>query len=215
MAAHKPKRGAPTVDMTAMVDVAFLLLTFFILTTTSFRQESKVEVDTPSSISDIEVPATGLMTISIDPDGKVFVGYSDIATREAVLNRAIGEKEWTVTEVGQGYFSNLETFGVPHDKMSEWLSFDPEHIEEFPHPGISAAEDEVAKTTNDLKDWIRWGRLADQKMRFAIKGDIDAKYPAVYDVISSLQDWDVNAFSLITSLEDGAEGEEGEGEGGE
>ena len=56
---------------------------------------------------------------------------------------------------------------------------------------------------NELKDWIRWGRIADQRMRFAIKGDMDTSYETIAEVISSLQEWDVNQFSLITDLEEG------------
>ncbi|WNJ16701.1 biopolymer transporter ExbD [Pontibacter sp. G13] len=208
--AKKPKRGAPAIDMTAMVDVAFLLLTFFILTTTSFREEAKVEVDMPSSISKTEIPATKLCTISISNEGKVFVGYSDIATREAVLKRFAAEKfeEGSgdgFTEEGARYFSTLQDFGVPHEKFKAWLNGETEFsLGDFPHDGISPeVTDSTAMTGNDLKDWIRWGRMADQRMRFAIKGDMEADYPVVENVISSLQDWDVNQFSLITTMEDG------------
>ncbi len=84
MSAKKPKKHPPAIDMTAMVDVAFLLLTFFILTTTRFREDSKVEIDKPSSVSDLPVPDKKLCTISISNDGRVFVGYSDPLTREVV-----------------------------------------------------------------------------------------------------------------------------------
>ncbi|MEZ4847928.1 MAG: biopolymer transporter ExbD [Bacteroidia bacterium] len=50
----KPKKHPPAIDMTAMVDQArlFLLLTFFILTTTRFREGTRRwEVDMPSSVS--------------------------------------------------------------------------------------------------------------------------------------------------------------------
>ena len=39
MPKHKPKRSAPSIDMTAMCDVAFLLLTFFMLTAKAKPQE--------------------------------------------------------------------------------------------------------------------------------------------------------------------------------
>lgn len=201
----KPKRGAPSIDMTAMVDVAFLLLTFFILTTTRFREESKVEVDMPSSISDIDVPEIGLCTISLDKDGKVFVGFTDIKTRQATLQRFMSENEVTIGQKGLNYFTTLQEFGVAHKDFPRWLNEEGEIIiEDFPHDGISArVTDSTNMTGNDLKDWIRWGRLSDQRMRFAIKGDVSTDYTPVADVISSLQDWDVNQFVLITNLEEG------------
>ena len=210
----KPKKHPPTIDMTAMVDVAFLLLTFFILTTTRFREDSKVEVDTPSSVSDLPVPDVKLCTISVSSEGEVFVGYSDPLTREEVLNRYISEKEATISKEGAAYFSTLQEFGVPHKEMTEWLNGEGDELKEFEHHGISPkVTDSTTMTGNDLKDWIRWGRLADQRMRFAIKGDGNAEYPAISNVIASLQDWNVNQFSLVTSLEEGGAIEVVEGGG--
>ena len=208
----KPKRGAPAIDMTAMVDVAFLLLTFFILTTTRFREDQKVQVDTPSSVSILTPPETGLMTISVDPEGKVFVGLTDIGTRQEVLERFEGEMRdrdpnFSLTVEGKNYFSTLQEFGVPHDKIGAWLNqTNSEALAEFPHDGISPkVTDSTTMSGNDLKDWIRWGRMSDQRMKFAIKGDMNTEYPAIADVINSLQEWDVNSFGLITALEEGTE----------
>jgi biopolymer transport protein ExbD len=202
--AHKPKRGAPAIDMTAMVDVAFLLLTFFILTTSKFREDQSVEVDTPSSISSTELPDEGVMTISVDSEGKVFLGFSDIPVREAALKRAAGEKGWNLTEDGVRYFTTLQDFGVPFKEMEKWLN--AEDLE-YTQPGISAVEtDTVAHTGNELKDWVRWGRLSDTRMRLAIKGDSQASYEAISNVINTLQDWKINRFSLITNLEEPPEG---------
>ncbi|MEZ4826904.1 MAG: biopolymer transporter ExbD [Bacteroidia bacterium] len=204
MSAKKPKKHPPSIDMTAMVDVAFLLLTFFILTTTRFREDSKVEVDMPGSVSDLPVPDIELCTISVSPDGKVFVGFSDPLTREEVLRRFISEKEATISKDAASYFSTLQEFGVPHREMERWLQGEGDELKEYPHNGIPAmVTDSATMTGNDLKDWIRWGRLADQRMRFAIKGDQDAGYEQISHVISSLQEWNVNQFSLITSLEEG------------
>ena len=46
----KMPKGTPSIDMTPMVDLAFLLVTFFMLTA-SFRNAEPVTVETPSSIS--------------------------------------------------------------------------------------------------------------------------------------------------------------------
>ncbi|MEM6804927.1 MAG: biopolymer transporter ExbD [Bacteroidota bacterium] len=205
----KPKRGVPAIDMTAMVDVAFLLLTFFILTTTSFREESKIEVDTPSSVSSLTPPEKGLLTISVGDEGQVFVGMTDIGTRAQMIERFEQEMKerdpnFSLSPEGKQYFTTLQEFGVPHEDLPRWLALQSEERSAFEHTGISPrVTDSTTMTGNDLKDWIRWGRMSDQRMRFAIKGDSKTEIPAIEDVISSLQDWEVNSFSLITALEEG------------
>ena len=68
MAKHNPVR----LDMTPMVDVVMLLLIFF-MTTTSFKPPEQIQVALPSSHSEIEVPGSGLIMISIAKDGKIAV----------------------------------------------------------------------------------------------------------------------------------------------
>ena len=46
MANIKAPKGSPTIDMTPMVDLAFLLVTFFMLAA-NFRSDEPVQVDTP------------------------------------------------------------------------------------------------------------------------------------------------------------------------
>ena len=65
----KVPRKSTSVDMTAMTDVAFLLLTFFMLAT-KFKPDEPVVVDTPSSISEIKLPESGIMQITIDKQGR-------------------------------------------------------------------------------------------------------------------------------------------------
>ena len=55
----KIKRKSTFVDMTAMTDVAFLLLTFLLLTANFLKQEAVV-VSAPSSVSEIKIPETNI-----------------------------------------------------------------------------------------------------------------------------------------------------------
>ncbi len=65
MAKIKMPRSSPAMDMTPLVDLAFLLVTFFMLTA-QFRPEEAVAVDTPSSMSQSPIPMTNMMTIVVD-----------------------------------------------------------------------------------------------------------------------------------------------------
>ena len=72
----KSKRKSTWVDMTAMCDVAFLLLTFFMLTS-NFTAKEPIQVNTPSSVSEIKIPEVNVMKIVVDNEGKVFFDLMD------------------------------------------------------------------------------------------------------------------------------------------
>lgn len=69
----KPKVGI-RMDMTPFVDVAFLLLTFFMLTT-QFRPPEEVQIVLPQSHSAIKLPESNVMTLSISKDNRLFLGF--------------------------------------------------------------------------------------------------------------------------------------------
>src|SRR6476661_2174534 len=85
----KVARKSTAIDMTAMCDVAFLLLTFFILTATA-RQPEPLPVDTPASTVKIKLPETDIATLTVG-QGKVFFGVTGQQIRERTLER-IGER---------------------------------------------------------------------------------------------------------------------------
>lgn len=71
----KIPRKSTAIDMTAMCDVAFLLLTFFILTT-KFRAAEVVQIDIPSSTAQIPIPDKDIMMFNIAPDGRMFLDWT-------------------------------------------------------------------------------------------------------------------------------------------
>ena len=83
----KAKRQSVSLDMTAMCDVAFLLLTFFMLTA-KFRPEEAVTIVPPSSISEKPLNAKdGMLTISVSNEGGVYLASDDQLGREFMLER--------------------------------------------------------------------------------------------------------------------------------
>ena len=74
----KKKRMGIRLDMTPLVDVAFLLLTFFMLTT-SFSQPQVMEINLPPSESKSEITEQTLLLIRVMDDGRVFWNFgSDV-----------------------------------------------------------------------------------------------------------------------------------------
>jgi biopolymer transport protein ExbD len=194
----KPKRKNPSIDMTAMVDVAFLLLTFFILTT-KFKAQDKVVVDTPTSISEIKIPTTDLFTITVDKDGLVVVGVSQ-ETRQGMLEKIAENYGLSISPAGINFFVNTPSFGVPLAELTLWLNDpDPDKMKDYPYKGIPI--DTRRGKTNELKEWINAARRTNQSLRFAIKGDRETIYEKMADVIATLQDVNINRFNLITGLE--------------
>src|SRR5437867_4560026 len=70
----KKRRIGISIDMTPMVDVAFLLLIFF-MTTTQFRPPEKDRIDLPQSSSDLKAPQSDVITIGVTKDGRMSMEY--------------------------------------------------------------------------------------------------------------------------------------------
>src|SRR3954464_4626312 len=92
----KLPRKSTHVDMTAMCDVAFLLLTFFMLAT-KFKPDEPVVVQTPSSISSMTLPDTSIMLITVAPkdaqhaDDRIFftIDKKNVATQDGKDSRKV------------------------------------------------------------------------------------------------------------------------------
>lgn len=191
----KVHRNQPLLDMTPMVDLAFLLVTFFMLTT-KFAPEEPFAVDMPTSVSEIKLPDTDILTISISKDGTIFFNMDGKYTRQELL-RKIGEKyNLTFTPEEIHTFSLMSSFGVPLGNLKEFLDLDPEARKAITQPGIPCDS-----LNNELADWIVLSRISNPKLRIAIKGDQDAHYPVVKQVIGTLIDRKVSRFNLITNME--------------
>ena len=83
---HKRKRVGIRVDMTPMVDVAFLLLIFFMVTTV-FRRPLAMEVNLPEPDVKVEVPISNVMTLYVLPEDQMVYdvgerGYNPVRFEE-------------------------------------------------------------------------------------------------------------------------------------
>ena len=199
----KVKRASTTIDMTAMCDVSFLLLTFFILTATA-RQPDPLEVDTPASVTQVKVPDENLGIISVGDDGKIFFGVKGREIKGRMLELMSEKYSTPFTADEKERFMVMESFGVPMGNLKEIINMDAnDRVRPGLQPGIPA--DTTEELSNQLFHWIYSARVAtkelnDVDLRLSIKGDADEKYPAIKQVIDILQSQKVNKFSLITAL---------------
>lgn len=203
MARAKVKRASTSIDMTAMCDVSFLLLTFFVMTSTA-RQPDPLPVDTPGSVTQVKVPIDDLGIVTVGEGGKTFFGVTGPATRVKMLELMSEKYAVPFTQEEKERFSLMETFGVPISRLKELISMD---VGDQTVPGLQPGipNDTTKNLTNELYHWIHSARTAtaslrDVQMRISIKADAKEKYPDIKKVIDILQSQDLNKFSLITSL---------------
>ncbi|WP_281322774.1 ExbD/TolR family protein [Flavobacterium aestivum] len=202
MAKIKMKKKSTSTDMTAMCDVAFLLLTFFILTATAKTPEV-LPVDTPQSTVQTKLPSSDLSTLTIGKvNGKTAV-FFDLKGREV--------RKRTLELMGQKYsvpfsdqdkekFALMESFGVPIQNLKQILDMKASDRNKAGQTGVP--KDSL---DNQLKEWIYNARIAnievnDKELQFAIKGDAKEQYPAIKQVMDILQDQKINSFNLVTGL---------------
>jgi biopolymer transport protein ExbD len=192
----KLPRKSTAIDMTAMCDVAFLLLTFFMLTS-NFTAKEPIMVNTPSSISEIKIPETNVLYILVDMEGKIFVGMDGQDKRMEWIQKLGTDYNITFTPDEIKKFSLVSRFGVPIEQMKSFLALKPEDRDRKENLlGIPADS-----TNNQFKTWIKEARRVNPVIRIAIKADQTTSYPIIKNVMNTLQDLNENRYNLITSLE--------------
>ena len=184
--------------MTAMCDVAFLLLSFFVMTATAKVPEA-LPVDTPSSTVQTKLPEADLATITIG-QGKVFFDLKGREVRKKTLE-LMGQKYGIAFSESDGEkFALMEGFGVPIGSLKQIIDMKSADRSKANQPGIP--KDSL---DNQLKEWIYNARIAnievaDKELQIAIKGDAKEEYQAIRKVMDILQDQKINNFNLVTGL---------------
>ncbi|MRX40461.1 biopolymer transporter ExbD [Flavobacterium sp. LC2016-23] len=205
MAKLKMKKKSTSTDMTAMCDVAFLLLTFFILTATAKVPEA-LPVDMPSSVAQTKLPDTDLAIITIgkgaDGKSKVFFDIKGREIRKRTLEGMGAKLGVTFSEEDKTKFALMDDFGVPLANLKQIIDMKASDRTKANQPGIP-----MDSLDNQLKDWLLVSRRAaididDKELQIAIKGDAKEEYPQIKKIMDILQDQKINSFNLVTGMRD-------------
>ena len=191
----KAKRQSVSLDMTAMCDVAFLLLTFFMLTA-KFRPEEAVTITPPSSISEKPLNTKdGMLMVSVSPEGGVYLATDDQMAREFMLERMANRYGIAVTAEMKKNFMASEIVGYPLGAMRQVLNMKPSEAKAL-SKGIP-----IDSANNELSYWVGYAKLSNPELKVAIKGDQESNYKVFADIIGTLQAQNINIFQLVTGPE--------------
>ncbi len=203
-------RSSPSLDMTPMVDLAFLLVTFFMLTS-SFRNVEPVLVDTPSSTSDVLLPEN-VMLITIDTLGRAYYDITGREVRTSLIEEMGKKYNVAFDDQEKTTFALMSMIGMPMKDIKNYLKADEKgrKVMDEASKGIP-----LDSANNELANWIMEGYKAasadamnkgidlrgDKALKFAIKADAGTDYDKVKKVIKVFKDREIYRFNLITSLE--------------
>lgn len=208
MGRAKLPRKSTNIDMTAMCDVAFLLLSFFILATKQKPPEA-VTVAAPSSVSTKAAPEKSIL-ITLTKEGKVFLMLGDDTKKKEIISNINLTKGLGLTPDEEAKLVKMPFIGMPLGKLKALVNLSsplpPGQMEGIP------IKDTLA---NEMVDWVRsitnaYAGTDQNKLQemMLIKGDGDALYPDFKNVKYALKKNDLLKFRIVTNSENAPPGSE-------
>ncbi|HWI90928.1 MAG TPA: biopolymer transporter ExbD [Flavisolibacter sp.] len=193
-----PKKSTAT-DMTPFVDVAFLILSFFMLAT-KFKPPAPVTINTPHSVSADKLKEENAVLIEFDSVGRVYFTMNvkkseDDGLKMDLIKQVNDNRKLGLTDAEMSNFVRYTTIGSPFAQVKTLLDLPKDERTKVKQTGIP-----VDSTNNELTTWIGAAKLAfqGQQVFYMIKGDNNATYPTFKGVIDALKANDELKYKLIT-----------------
>lgn len=201
MGRAKIPRKSTNIDMTAMCDVAFLLLSFFILATKQKPPEA-VAVVAPTSVSSKAAPEKSIL-VTLTKEGKCFLILGDDTKKMEILKDINTTKGLGLSDAELAKLNKLPFIGVPLGQIKSLLA-----LETAPPADKLGGIPIVDSTNNEMVDWFRsitnayaGGSQTDLEQKLLIKGDNLAKYPAFKNIKYALKKNELFKFRIVTNSE--------------
>jgi biopolymer transport protein ExbD len=194
----KIPRKSTNIDMTAMCDVAFLLLSFFILATKQKPPEA-LAVTPPSSVSSKATPEKSIL-LTVTQDGRTFLMFGDETKRASIVNAIDTIKGLGLTDKEKVMLEKAPFIGTPFNQLKSFLQ-KGSSIPASKLPGIP-----TDSLNNELTLWIRAVKTAyaNSDMRsfqemLLVKGDGEAFYPVYRDIKKAFKSNEIYKFRIVTA----------------
>jgi biopolymer transport protein ExbD len=204
MPSVKIPRKSTFTDMTPFVDVAFLILSFFIMAT-KFKPQEAAAATPPSSVSSQDLPENDAILVTIDTTSKVFFSVlsdKDKTVYDQVIQTLNNNRKLNLTKEQMADYRKLSGLGVPFSALASFLGMSPADQAKVSQPGIPVLD----TANNELVWWVEAAKEVYQNMghplKYLIKGDNNSTYPSFEAVIAAFKKNDVYKFNLVTALKD-------------
>jgi biopolymer transport protein ExbD len=167
MSKRAKRRIGIAIDMTPMVDIAFLLLIFY-MTTTQFKPPEKQQVTLPMSESQYKVPISDIINITVNKVDSIFLEYitNYAAIRDTMIDGVL-HKAGDTTTIRQYVDVDARTLN------QEFIRVQSEFLRNRVNPIV------------------------------IVKADKEARYGTIKKIMDTLQDININRFSLMTEIKRG------------
>jgi biopolymer transport protein ExbD len=210
----KVPRKSTSIDMTAMCDVAFLLLSFFIFTA-KMKKSEEVEIVTPNSVhSDtLGVKNKFNITLNIAKDGKVLLGLDTDSMMKVLAKEVNKARNLGMNDVEIEAFSKRTSVGTDFNELKSFFGAAAAGAKDL-QKGIVMPKKIEDTAANQLRDWITYtagtmfaqARAGNNQMDptpfVYIRADAEAPYAVVDKVMVTFQKMNLDKFKLVTVPKD-------------
>lgn len=202
----KIQKKSTDTDMTPFVDVAFLILAFFIMAT-KFKPAEPVPIDTPNSVSSQVMPDNNAVMVSIDKDNKVYFSIfskSNPQLGKDLILKAAELKGMPLDPSDVAKYQDGSMIGMPFNKLKGYLTLPVAQQEKVVQDGIPVTD----SLNNELVQWIAAAKqvFAGEQLKYLVKGDGASKYPAFRSIIDAMKRNDEQKYNLVTMPEEAPAG---------
>jgi len=196
-----PRKSTDT-DMTPFVDIAFLILSFFMLAT-KFKPPEPVEITTPGSVNSQTLPESNAVLIIVDSSNRVFfsvLSEKDESKYDAIIQNINTTRQLGLSGAEMASYKKTFAVGLPFENLKQLLDLPQEDQIKLQQPGIPVLD----SANNQLVWWVGAAKqaFAGETLNYLIKGDAKSKYPTFEAVVDALKRNDEYKYNLVTALDD-------------